>query len=226
MAEYLTTDTELTSIANAIRTRGGTSAALTYPEGFITAIENIPAGSGSPVIITDTIDEHGGTIRHISTTGDTLEGKTADDVILSGATLTVPAGIYALDSTKTFADATATVSGTNTVTPTATISGSGCTLSNTDNGISITATGGGSASASATATTGTAGYAQTNATLGTGTIAASSTTTTATTYISGVTVTAPSSGTRTFSITVPNGAGTATFVFNVDASGNVTITES
>ena len=44
MADYLTTDTELTSIANAIRTKGGTSAALTYPAGFVSAIEAIPTG--------------------------------------------------------------------------------------------------------------------------------------------------------------------------------------
>lgn len=45
-------------------------------------------------------------------------------------------------------------------------------------------------------------------------------------YLNGVTLTAPTSGTRSFSITVPNGSSTATFVFNVDTSGNVTITES
>ena len=41
MANYITTDTELTSIANAIRTKGGTSMSLTYPSGFISAIEDI-----------------------------------------------------------------------------------------------------------------------------------------------------------------------------------------
>lgn len=41
MADYLTTDSELTSIANAIRTKGGTSAALAYPTEFIQAIEAI-----------------------------------------------------------------------------------------------------------------------------------------------------------------------------------------
>ena len=57
--------------------------------------------------------------------------------------------------------------------------------------------------------------------------ASSATALTGTTYyINGVTLTAPSSGTRTFSVTVPNGATTATFFFNVDTSGNVTITES
>lgn len=43
-------------------------------------------------------------------------------------------------------------------------------------------------------------------------------------YINGVTITAPESGTRTFSVTVPNGSGnTITFVFTVDANGNTTI---
>lgn len=47
MADYLVTDTELTSIANAIRTRGGTSASLTFPAGFVSAIGDIPSG-GTP----------------------------------------------------------------------------------------------------------------------------------------------------------------------------------
>ena len=47
MTTYLTTDTELTSIANAIRTKGGTSASLTYPAGFVSAIQAIPTGGGS-----------------------------------------------------------------------------------------------------------------------------------------------------------------------------------
>lgn len=47
MANYLTTDTELTSVANAIRTKGGTSASLSYPSGFVSAIQNIPTGGSS-----------------------------------------------------------------------------------------------------------------------------------------------------------------------------------
>lgn len=46
MADYLTTDTELTAIADAIRTKGGTSASLTYPNGFVSAINAIPTGGG------------------------------------------------------------------------------------------------------------------------------------------------------------------------------------
>lgn len=38
-------NSDLTSIANAIRTRGGTSESLAFPSGFVTAIGNIPSGS-------------------------------------------------------------------------------------------------------------------------------------------------------------------------------------
>lgn len=41
MADYLTTDTELTSVADAIRTKGGTSSPLTFPTGFVSAINDI-----------------------------------------------------------------------------------------------------------------------------------------------------------------------------------------
>ena len=44
--------------------------------------------------------------------------------------------------------------------------------------------------------------------------------------ITGINIPKPESGTNTFSVKVPNGNTTATFVFNVDASGNVTITET
>lgn len=46
MSDYKVADTELTSIANAIRTKGGTSRQLTFPADFITAIENISGGGG------------------------------------------------------------------------------------------------------------------------------------------------------------------------------------
>ena len=38
MAEYLTNTTDLTAVANAIREKGGTTAPLVYPDGFVTAI--------------------------------------------------------------------------------------------------------------------------------------------------------------------------------------------
>ncbi len=63
MANYTCTDTELTSIANAIRTKGGTQAQLEYPTGFVTAINNISTG-------TDTSDA-------TAVASDIVLGKTA-----------------------------------------------------------------------------------------------------------------------------------------------------
>ena len=44
MADYLTTDTDLTSVADAIRAKGGTSAALEWPSGYVDAVDAIPTG--------------------------------------------------------------------------------------------------------------------------------------------------------------------------------------
>ena len=46
MAEYLTNTTDLTKVASAIRAKGGTSAPLVYPDGFVTAIQAIQTGGG------------------------------------------------------------------------------------------------------------------------------------------------------------------------------------
>lgn len=43
-------DSDLTSVANAIRTKGGTSAQLAFPAGFVSAIAAIPSG-GSGITI-------------------------------------------------------------------------------------------------------------------------------------------------------------------------------
>ncbi len=37
-------DSDLTSVANAIRTKGGTSAQLAFPSGFVSAIQTLPSG--------------------------------------------------------------------------------------------------------------------------------------------------------------------------------------
>ncbi len=42
-------DADLTSVANAIRTKGGTSASLLFPSEFVSAIQAIPTGGGSTV---------------------------------------------------------------------------------------------------------------------------------------------------------------------------------
>lgn len=55
-------DSDLTSIANAIRTKGGTSASLAFPSGFVTAIDTIPSGGGETTTVF--IDDSMGTIGH------------------------------------------------------------------------------------------------------------------------------------------------------------------
>ena len=47
MAEYLTNTTDLTKVASAIRAKGGTTAQLVYPDGFVTAIQAIQTGGGT-----------------------------------------------------------------------------------------------------------------------------------------------------------------------------------
>lgn len=44
-------DTDLTSVANAIRTKGGTSAQLAFPADFVSAIAAISGGGGLPVSV-------------------------------------------------------------------------------------------------------------------------------------------------------------------------------
>ena len=52
MAEYLTNTTDLTLVANAIRTKGGTTELLTYPDEFVTAIQAISLGIVPQLIVT------------------------------------------------------------------------------------------------------------------------------------------------------------------------------
>lgn len=42
VVEYLTTETDLIKVANAIRAKSGTTAKLSFPDGFVQAINSIP----------------------------------------------------------------------------------------------------------------------------------------------------------------------------------------
>lgn len=46
MAEYLVQGTSLTTVADAIRERGGTTAPLSFPDGMAEAVRNIQSGGG------------------------------------------------------------------------------------------------------------------------------------------------------------------------------------
>lgn len=44
MANYIATDTDLTAVADAIRSKGGKSGQLAFPQGFVDAIDGISGG--------------------------------------------------------------------------------------------------------------------------------------------------------------------------------------
>ena len=50
MADYLVTSTELKSVADAIRAKGGTTERLTFPDGFVSTVESIQAGASEPAL--------------------------------------------------------------------------------------------------------------------------------------------------------------------------------
>ena len=50
MANYAVKSSDLISVADAIRTKGGTSASLAFPSGFVSAIGDIPTGGSSPLV--------------------------------------------------------------------------------------------------------------------------------------------------------------------------------
>ena len=59
MADYIVKDTELTSVANAIRTAGVTNSLLSFPNGFISAVENISGGGDSwQTVFEDDVETH------------------------------------------------------------------------------------------------------------------------------------------------------------------------
>lgn len=111
MSDYITNDTELTSIADAIRTKGGTSASLVYPSGFISAIEAIPTGatinnqnktvSSSETDQTVTYDSGYTGLDTVSITGlgtnyvgSGIDRRDSTDLSLSGTVVTAPSGYY------------------------------------------------------------------------------------------------------------------------------------
>ena len=92
MAEYLTNTNDLTLVANAIRTKGGTTELLTYPDEFVTAIQAIQTGTELQIVATVT---SGATVTatkgSLSVSGTSVNGT---------CTLTVPeAGTWSVSAT-------------------------------------------------------------------------------------------------------------------------------
>lgn len=85
MANYVVSDTSLGSVADAIRTKGGTSAPLTYPQGFIDAIDDIQTG-GSAVIQSLSVTQNG---TYTAPSG--VDGYSPVTVNVSGGDTPIPA---------------------------------------------------------------------------------------------------------------------------------------
>ena len=92
MAEYLTNNTDLKKVADAIRTKGGTSAALAYPDEYVSAINAITTGTELKIVVSVTT---GATVT--ATNGsDTVIGTSVNGV----CTLVVPeAGTWSVNAT-------------------------------------------------------------------------------------------------------------------------------
>lgn len=104
MTDYLTTDSELEAVADAIRAKGATSALLVYPTGFVSAINAIPTG------ITPT----GTKSISISAAGTTTEDVTN----YASAEITVPSGSAATPATAITANPTISVNSSGLITAT------------------------------------------------------------------------------------------------------------
>ena len=120
MANYLVTDTELTSVADAIRTKGGTSADLEFPSGFVTAIGNISGGGGNlqaktninPTTSSQTIEPDEG---YDGLSSVQINAMASGSAATPATTITANPTISVNSSTGVI---TATASATQSVTPT------------------------------------------------------------------------------------------------------------
>lgn len=75
--DYLTNDTDIKKVADAIRAKGGTSAPLAYPSGFVSAIQAIPSGSAKEEQEKTVTITANGTVEITPDAGKTLSRATA-----------------------------------------------------------------------------------------------------------------------------------------------------
>ena len=101
--EYSVNQSDLVSVANAIRTKGGTSEALVFPDGFVSAVQAIQSGGGGTITATTTKDvnfyDYDGTLLYSYTLEEAQaltalpDGPTHDGLVFDGWN-------YSLESVK------------------------------------------------------------------------------------------------------------------------------
>ena len=94
MPNYIVQGSDLSSVANAIRTKGNTSEQLAFPTDFVSAIEALPSGSGSTLSLigsgTYTLLSNAGTmVIPVSLTGTPVVVLVECDIPTSGTAQTL-----------------------------------------------------------------------------------------------------------------------------------------
>ena len=98
-------DADLTSVANAIRTKGGTSSQLAFPAGFVSAVQAIPTGGVTPT----------GT-KQISITQNGVTTEDVTNYANAEITANVPNSYAAADEGKVVSSGALVAQGSDTVT--------------------------------------------------------------------------------------------------------------
>lgn len=80
MAEYLVRDTSLTTVADAIREKGGTTAPLSFPAGMAEAVRNIQSGGDLSLGITGATVGQIAKITAVDETGKPTKWEPVDGV--------------------------------------------------------------------------------------------------------------------------------------------------
>lgn len=89
--EYYSTDGALASVADAIRVKGGTTAALVFPSGFITAIQNLkynPGAASHPIF------SYTGTYQKVFNTDGSWELRLLTSGTLKFSSLSTPVDLF------------------------------------------------------------------------------------------------------------------------------------
>lgn len=97
MADYLVTDTELTGVADAIRTKGGTSAVLEWPNGYVSAVEDIETGGGVEMASVVVCKASGSGYGRVYYTDENMEPQNAYGIVR--ASMPIGSIVVANDST-------------------------------------------------------------------------------------------------------------------------------
>jgi len=153
MSYYVTSSDTLTDLADAIRTKGGTSEPLEFPDEFISAIGDISTElptqtkSATPTESAQTITpDTGYTLSSVSVgaidsnyVGSGIDRNDSTDLTASGATVTAPAGYYSAAASKSVASGSATTPATSiTANPSISVSSGGLITASVSGSKSVT----------------------------------------------------------------------------------------